>query len=148
MPHKILEKEKYPNKLEKDISVISVINNYKKRPYLELFHYVPENMLLQSLGTLSGFFKINDKSEDSAYIVNFLASVVKKEYYANSSRSAQESFDAEILYVARKHGLRIVEVPVRWINSPESRVHPVSDSARMAYDLLTIRIKDVLGRYA
>lgn len=56
-------------------------------------------------------------------------------------------FDVEILYIARKHGLRIDEIPIRWINSPESRVHPLSDSARMAFDMLSIRVKDVAGKY-
>lgn len=57
------------------------------------------------------------------------------------------SFDAEVLYIARRFGLRIDEVPVRWLNSPESRVHPISDSARMAFDLATIRLKDLAGVY-
>lgn len=57
------------------------------------------------------------------------------------------SFDAELLYIAEKHGLRVAEVPVRWANSESSRVHPVWDSGRMVVDLLTIRVKDWLGRY-
>ncbi len=57
------------------------------------------------------------------------------------------SFDAEILYIARRLGLRIDEVPVRWLNNPESRVHPVSDSARMAFDMASIRLRDLLGLY-
>jgi dolichyl-phosphate beta-glucosyltransferase len=56
-------------------------------------------------------------------------------------------FDVEMLYVARKHGLAIAEVPVRWINSPTSRVRPIQDSLRMLGELLTIRVKDVRGRY-
>lgn len=58
------------------------------------------------------------------------------------------SFDAELLYIAKKQGLRIDEVPVRWRNNPESRVHPVSDSLRMAFDLLTIRLWNLLKKYA
>ena len=56
-------------------------------------------------------------------------------------------FDVELLYIARKHGLRVAEVPVRWINSPASRLDPVKDSLRMFGELLTIRVKDWLGRY-
>lgn len=58
------------------------------------------------------------------------------------------SFDAELLHIAHVHGLRIDEVPVRWINSPQSRVHPFSDASRMFWDLLRIRILSLLGRYA
>ncbi len=57
------------------------------------------------------------------------------------------SFDAELLYIAAKHGLRIVELPVRWENSPQSKVNPVSDAARMFFDLVAIRWKDFCGRY-
>ncbi len=58
------------------------------------------------------------------------------------------SFDAELLFIAWKHGLRIVEIPVKWINSPRSRVRVIQDSAKMFLDLITIRIKDWRGRYA
>lgn len=57
------------------------------------------------------------------------------------------SFDAELLYIAVKHGLKVVEVPVRWENSPSSRLNPITDSSRMVLDLLTIRAKDFAGRY-
>ncbi len=49
------------------------------------------------------------------------------------------SFDVEILYLARRLGFRIVEVPVRWINSPASRVSPIRDSVGMFLDVLKIR---------
>ncbi|HPO12951.1 MAG TPA: glycosyltransferase family 2 protein [Candidatus Hydrogenedentes bacterium] len=57
------------------------------------------------------------------------------------------SFDAELLYIAQKHGLRIDEAPVRWLNNPESRVHPISDSTRMAFDMLIVRLRNSLGKY-
>ena len=57
------------------------------------------------------------------------------------------SFDAELLYIATLHGLRVVELPVSWVNSPKSKVNPVSDAARMFVDLLAIRVKALVGRY-
>lgn len=57
------------------------------------------------------------------------------------------SFDAELLYIAARHGLRIVELPVSWVNSPKSKVNPVSDAARMFVDLLAIRVKTLTQRY-
>lgn len=57
------------------------------------------------------------------------------------------SFDAELLYIAARHGLNITEIPVRWINSPNSKVNPVRDAARMFLDLIIIRLKDLSGRY-
>jgi dolichyl-phosphate beta-glucosyltransferase len=57
------------------------------------------------------------------------------------------SFDVELLFVARKHGLAIREVPVVWLNRAETRVDPVRDASRMLVDLLRIRYYDLLGRY-
>jgi dolichyl-phosphate beta-glucosyltransferase len=57
------------------------------------------------------------------------------------------SFDAELLYIAQQHGLRIDEVPVLWCNSPQSRVRMFADSAWMIWDLLRIRVNAMAGRY-
>jgi len=47
-------------------------------------------------------------------------------------------FDVEVLYRAQRAGYRIVEVPTRWINSPQSRVHPIRHSTVMFLELLAI----------
>lgn len=48
--------------------------------------------------------------------------------------------DAECLYIAKRHGLAIAQVPVRWLNSPDTRVHAVFDSLQMMREALTIRV--------
>ena len=58
------------------------------------------------------------------------------------------SFDVEVLYLARRKGLRITEVGVYWRNSPESKVHPVWHSLQMLNDLLRIRCTTFLGGYS
>jgi dolichyl-phosphate beta-glucosyltransferase len=57
-------------------------------------------------------------------------------------------FDPEILYVALRHGLRIMEVPVRWSHHPATKVNVFTDSIRMFLALLTIRRNAAAGRYA
>ena len=57
------------------------------------------------------------------------------------------SFDAEVLFIARKLGYRITEVPIDWTFNADSRVRLVQDSLRMAFDLLEIRLKSARGRY-
>jgi dolichyl-phosphate beta-glucosyltransferase len=55
-------------------------------------------------------------------------------------------FDVEALYIARKRGRRIAEVPVTWRNDAATRVTLVGGLA--AYlDLLRIRLNDLRGRY-
>jgi len=56
-------------------------------------------------------------------------------------------FDPEILFLARRHGLRTAEVPVRWAHDPSTKVRVFSDSLRMLGDLFYIRWNWLLGRY-
>ncbi|MCX7012344.1 MAG: glycosyltransferase family 2 protein [Candidatus Sumerlaeota bacterium] len=56
-------------------------------------------------------------------------------------------FDAELIVIAMKRGYRIDEVPVRWVNSPDSRLRIWRDAPRMFLDLLRIRWNDWRGRY-
>lgn len=57
------------------------------------------------------------------------------------------AFDVELLLIARRLGLPIAELPVRWIDHPDSRVGPVRDSARMLRELARIAWYDRTGRY-
>lgn len=49
------------------------------------------------------------------------------------------AFDVEVLLLAQALGYRIAELPVRWRNSPESKVNIVSDSLRMLLDAMSVR---------
>jgi len=49
------------------------------------------------------------------------------------------SFDVEILYLAKKLGLRIEQVPVEWYNDRRTKVHPIRDSIEMFLELFRIR---------
>jgi dolichyl-phosphate beta-glucosyltransferase len=56
-------------------------------------------------------------------------------------------FDVEILHIANKHDLSIKELPVTWINDPDSRVNPIKDSLKMFIDLLKVRFNSIKGLY-
>ena len=56
-------------------------------------------------------------------------------------------FDVEILYLARRRGYRIVEVPVYWEHVAGSKVQPLQDSFRMFADVLRVRWNALRGRY-
>jgi len=49
------------------------------------------------------------------------------------------AFDVEILMIAREQGLRVREVPVRWRNSPATRVSLLRDSVGMLLEVLKLR---------
>ena len=56
------------------------------------------------------------------------------------------AFDVEILFIARRRGYRIVEVPVQWEESEESRL-TIWSPIQMAFDLVRIRWYQLTGRY-
>jgi len=56
-------------------------------------------------------------------------------------------FDPELLYLARHHGLSIIEVPVRWAHSPATKVNMLRDSVQMFLDIFIIRWNALRGRY-
>jgi glycosyltransferase involved in cell wall biosynthesis len=62
-------------------------------------------------------------------------------------RIAGFGFDPEILFLAKRHGLRIAEVPVRWSHDPATKVHVYRDSVLMLLDLFRVRWNSVVGRY-
>ena len=56
-------------------------------------------------------------------------------------------FDVEVLYLARKLGYRVVEVPVRWDDDPRTKVRMLADSFDMFLDLWRVRRNDWKGLY-
>jgi dolichyl-phosphate beta-glucosyltransferase len=56
-------------------------------------------------------------------------------------------FDPEILFLAKRHGLRTAEIPVRWAHDAATKVQVLRDSVMMFGDLLLIRWNWLLGRY-
>jgi len=61
--------------------------------------------------------------------------------------SVTSGFDVELLFVARKLGYQVKEVPVEWDYRHSRRVNLLRDSVRGVRDLLRIRLADVRGAY-
>lgn len=57
------------------------------------------------------------------------------------------AFDVEILFLAKKLGYKIKEVPVAWHYAATQKLDPLKDSLRMARDVLLVRLNDLRGRY-
>jgi len=56
-------------------------------------------------------------------------------------------FDAEDLFLARKYGYSIKEVPVHWRNDPATKVDLFKDTIRSFLGLLKVRANDWRGKY-
>ena len=58
------------------------------------------------------------------------------------------SFDAENIFIARKDGLQIKEIPVNWEHTPGSKVKVLKNIFVCGIDLLRIRLNNMRGLYS
>jgi dolichyl-phosphate beta-glucosyltransferase len=65
----------------------------------------------------------------------------------DQQRIERFGFDPELLYLARHHGLKATEIPVRWSHSKATKINMLRDSVLMFVDVFTIRRNALLGRY-
>lgn len=56
-------------------------------------------------------------------------------------------FDVEVLHIAARHRLRMIEIPVNWYYGINSRVRPIHDTLNMVKELLKIRANSRQGYY-
>ena len=56
-------------------------------------------------------------------------------------------FDPEVLFLAKRNGLRVAEVPVRWSHDSATKVNVLSDGVRMLFELLLVRWNAIRGLY-
>ena len=71
--------------------------------------------------------------------------------YADDAKEVQgpavTAFDVEVLFLARRWGYPIREVPVTWRYREGTKVDPVSDTQRMVADVIRVRWNALRGRY-
>ena len=65
----------------------------------------------------------------------------------NLKHAFMGAFDVEVLFLARKFGYKIKEVPVTWHYVKTQRLNPLRDSWLMASDILRVRYYDLQGKY-
>ena len=94
---------------------ILVAKNRNFSPFVLSFVYEPDNIALRDLGTLFGTFIVTDHHEDSGYIVNCLAAAAKKEYFINSRRSVEESFESTLHKINLTLGKLVRDGHINWM---------------------------------
>lgn len=57
-------------------------------------------------------------------------------------------FDPEILFLARRFGFKVAEVPVVWAHDEGTRIQPLRDGSTMVLEMWRIRWNALMGRYA
>ncbi len=56
-------------------------------------------------------------------------------------------FDPELLFIARKFKMKMVEIPVEWAHDDRSKINPVVDGFKMGMEMLKIRWNGITGKY-
>ena len=57
------------------------------------------------------------------------------------------SFDIELLYIARRRGYKVIEIPIPWYFNPDSKLSAVQDAFKMGLDIFSIRMNAMRGVY-
>jgi len=66
----------------------------------------------------------------------------------NLQRTRGWAFDVEVLYVAAKRKMRVLEMPIEWHYRPSSKLRPLANSFSMLQDTIMLRLRDVAGKYS
>ena len=65
-----------------------------------------------------------------------------------AQRTRGFGFDVEILYLALKRGLQVLEIPIDWYHQKATKLRPLVDSSLMLRDAIVVRGRDLRGEYA
>lgn len=114
---------------------ILIAKNRNFSPLVLSFVYEPENIALRDLGTLFGTFIVTDQHEDSGYIVNCLAAAAKKEYFINSRRSVEESFESTLHKINLTLGKLVRDGHINWMGKLHGAIIAIQN--RNAYFSIT-----------
>lgn len=74
---------------------------------------------------------------------------MKKRWQNNiaSGSAVNAGFDVETLFLAKKYGFKIAEVPVDWHHVGTERVQLIKDATEAIGDMINIRLNDLMGKY-
>jgi dolichyl-phosphate beta-glucosyltransferase len=147
----ISEVEKLLPFLKKDYDVVIGSREVKgakrdKEPFYrhlmgKVFNFVVKLILFIGIHDTQCGFKLFKRE-----VIKRLFARIKVKH-EETKRAYTGAFDVELLYLAQKKGYKIAEVPVAWRHFHTKRVDPLKDSVRMFFDVLKIRINDLLGKY-
>ncbi|TVR73779.1 MAG: glycosyltransferase family 2 protein [Sphaerobacteraceae bacterium] len=110
-----------------------------------LYNYVVQGVLLPGIkDTQCGFKGFRRPVAEDLFSSSVL--------YPDGGREVKgplvTGFDVELLFIARKRGYSISELPVVWKHVAGSKVRPGIDGLLMLKDVFQVRWNDIRGRYA
>lgn len=133
--------------LEKNISKADVIIGTRKNETAILLEHQP--FIRENMGK---FFTWLSQQMLSVLVSDFTCGF--KCFSKNSARKIfakqrikRWAFDSETLFLAKKYGFSLWELPVKWTDQKGTKVRFPQDVIGSFIDLISIRLNDVLGKY-
>ncbi len=141
----IEEYEKLQNRMKNAQTSIAIGSRYLhdssvhiKQPFYRIFLGRAGNFLIR-------IFLIDGIHDTQCGFKLFEHNVAKEIF--SFQKVTRFAFDMEALLIAENLGYKIIEVPVSWFNSTESRVRPLRDGFTTLKDLFYIKLNLWSGRY-
>ncbi len=104
------------------IASIAVVRDHRIAPYIDTFAITPQNIIEREHGSLVGFFRIYDESDDGAYIANFLTSVLKKAFYASTRRDTEKALELALAKINLALGELAQHNSAQWIGKVDGAI--------------------------
>ncbi|MCC7529513.1 MAG: glycosyltransferase family 2 protein [Candidatus Melainabacteria bacterium] len=112
----------------------TVVNALSHRKHIgNTFNMIVQSLLLKGIQDTQCGFKLFKRD-----VAVDLFQIARLNRYA---------FDVEILYLARKRGYEIAEVPINWTNVEGSKINLVTDPMSMLFEIGKIYSGKMCGRY-
>lgn len=124
MPTKKEEKKQYYSESFQQV----ICHDKKLQPFINSFHLRGANFDQQKIGEIFGIIQILDHSENSAYIPNLIAQVIKKEFFSNLKRNLSEGFEIAL----HKANLALTDLAqhefIEWIGKISAVIGVIKDN--------------------
>lgn len=141
----IEEYEKLSQKLREHNAQISIGSRYLHDSHVKIKQPV-YRILLGRIGNILIRLFLIDNIKDTQCGFKLFTHQAAKEIFS-FQKVKRFGFDMEALVIAENLNYKIVEVPVSWFNSAESRFRPLKDALITLKDLLYIKLNLMCGRY-
>ncbi len=142
----IEEHEKLQKALTKNNAEIAIGSRYLKESNVKIKQPKHRVLISRAGNFLIQAFLI-DNIKDSQCGFKLFTSKAAKDIF-RFQKVKRFAFDMELLVIAQNLEHKIIETPVSWFNSTESRVRPVRDGLRSLKDLVYIKLNLWSGRYS
>lgn len=141
----IEEYQKLLNNLLESTSQIAIGSRYMRDSNVKI-KQPKYRIMLGRIGNLLIRIFLIDNIKDTQCGFKLFTHAAAKEIFS-FQKVKRFGFDMEALVVANHLGYKIVEVPVSWFNSAESRFRPLKDALITLKDLVYIKLNLMSGRY-